>query len=54
MISPNSIFKSAKPVIAMIHLGALPGTPANGLTMRKSRRRRCVRRKFIVMQAFMV
>ena len=31
MISPNPIFKSAKPVIAMIHVGALPGTPASGL-----------------------
>jgi hypothetical protein len=26
-------FSSAKPVIAMIHLGALPGTPACGLTV---------------------
>ncbi len=26
------IFASAKPVIGMIHLGALPGTPANELT----------------------
>jgi membrane complex biogenesis BtpA family protein len=33
MSSPNPIFKSAKPVIAMIHVGALPGTPANGLTL---------------------
>lgn len=29
MASLNSIFSSAKPVIAMIHAGALPGTPAN-------------------------
>lgn len=28
-----SPFKSAKPVIAMIHIGALPGTPANGLPL---------------------
>ena len=27
------IFATAKPVIAMIHLGALPGTPANGLSL---------------------
>lgn len=33
MNAPNSIFKSAKPVIAMIHVGALPGTPASGLTL---------------------
>lgn len=25
----NSLFKSSKPIIGMIHLGALPGTPAN-------------------------
>jgi uncharacterized protein len=29
----DSLFSSAKPVIAMIHLGALPGTPACGLTV---------------------
>lgn len=29
----DSIFSTAKPVIAMIHLGALPGTPANGLSL---------------------
>ncbi len=33
MNSPNPIFKSPKPVIAMIHVGALPGTPASGLTL---------------------
>ena len=33
MIAPNLIFKSPKPVIAMIHVGALPGTPASGLTL---------------------
>ena len=33
MIAPNPIFQSAKPVIAMIHVGALPGTPASGLTL---------------------
>lgn len=27
------LFSSTKPVIAMIHLGALPGTPASGLTV---------------------
>ena len=27
------LFSIAKPVIAMIHLGALPGTPANGLSL---------------------
>lgn len=27
------IFASSRPVIAMIHLGALPGTPANGLSL---------------------
>src|SRR5262245_10997337 len=31
MPSPESLFSSAKPVIAMIHIGALPGTPASGL-----------------------
>jgi len=29
MPTPNPLFASAKPVIAMIHLGALPGTPAS-------------------------
>lgn len=29
----DALFASAKPVIAMIHLGALPGTPANGLSL---------------------
>jgi uncharacterized protein len=33
MAATNSIFKSDKPVIAMIHVGALPGTPANGLKL---------------------
>lgn len=33
MPNPNSLFASAKPVIAMIHVGALPGTPANGLSL---------------------
>ncbi len=28
-----SLFSSPEPVIAMIHLGALPGTPANGLSL---------------------
>src|SRR6266568_1174041 len=30
---PESLFSTAKPVIAMIHLGALPGTPASGLSL---------------------
>ncbi|NOS70452.1 MAG: BtpA/SgcQ family protein [Verrucomicrobia bacterium] len=29
----KSFFTSPKPVIAMIHVGALPGTPANGLSL---------------------
>jgi membrane complex biogenesis BtpA family protein len=33
MSSPNPLFSSAKPVIAMIHLGALPGTPASKLSL---------------------
>src|ERR1041385_6018081 len=33
MSSANSLFKNAKPVIAMIHVGALPGTPAGGLKL---------------------
>jgi len=33
MSSPNSLFASAKPVLAMIHLGALPGTPASELAL---------------------
>lgn len=33
MNASDSIFPSAKPVIAMIHLGALPGTPAHGLSL---------------------
>jgi predicted TIM-barrel enzyme len=31
MTSSTALFASAKPVIAMIHVGALPGTPASGL-----------------------
>ena len=30
---PNALFNSPKPVIAMIHVGALPGTPAHGLSL---------------------
>src|ERR1039457_2844578 len=30
---PKHIFASRKPVIGMIHLAALPGTPANELTL---------------------
>jgi len=33
MTSPAALFASAKPVIAMIHVGALPGTPASGLSL---------------------
>lgn len=33
MNASNSLFSTAKPVIAMIHLGALPGTPAHGLSL---------------------
>jgi membrane complex biogenesis BtpA family protein len=33
MTSPAPLFSNDKPVIAMIHLGALPGTPANGLSL---------------------
>ena len=29
----NSLFPTTKPVIAMIHVGALPGTPASGLSL---------------------
>src|SRR5688572_24924606 len=31
----NEMFSSAKPVIAMIHVGALPGTPAGGASLRE-------------------
>jgi membrane complex biogenesis BtpA family protein len=33
MSASDSLFPTAKPVIAMIHLGALPGTPAHGLSL---------------------
>jgi len=33
MPGPNPLFKNPKPVIAMIHVGALPGTPASRLTL---------------------
>ena len=33
MTIPNPLFKSAKPVIAMIHVEALPGTPAHRLSL---------------------
>ena len=33
MTKPNTLFTSGKPVIAMLHVGALPGTPASGLTL---------------------
>lgn len=35
MKSPNPLFASHKPVIAMIHVGALPGTPANRMNLRE-------------------
>jgi membrane complex biogenesis BtpA family protein len=31
----NHLFKNAKPIIGMIHLGALPGTPANHQSMKE-------------------
>ena len=34
MILPNPLFDFAKPVIAMVHLGALPGTPASSKTLK--------------------
>jgi len=33
VVMSDALFTSAKPVIAMIHLGALPGTPAHGLSL---------------------
>ena len=33
MSATTSFFTTTKPVIAMIHLGALPGTPAHGLSL---------------------
>jgi len=33
MPGPNPLFKNPKPVIAMIHVGALPGTPASRSTL---------------------
>jgi hypothetical protein len=35
MSARNPLFSSAKPVIAMIHLDALPGTPAGGRSVRE-------------------
>ncbi|HVM61049.1 MAG TPA: BtpA/SgcQ family protein [Verrucomicrobiae bacterium] len=35
MPAKNSLFSSPKPVIAMIHLEALPGTPAGGRSVRE-------------------
>jgi membrane complex biogenesis BtpA family protein len=34
MPQSSLLFDSTKPVIAMIHVGALPGTPASGLTLK--------------------
>src|SRR5262245_53271205 len=39
MPTPNSLFSNAKPVIAMIHLEALPGTPANHLDLKAIERK---------------
>ncbi|TAL06966.1 MAG: BtpA/SgcQ family protein [Verrucomicrobia bacterium] len=33
MSQPENLFSTSKPVVAMIHLGALPGTPASGLSL---------------------
>ena len=33
MPKPETLFAHRKPVIAMIHVGALPGTPASGLSL---------------------
>ena len=33
MTTPGALFATPKPVIAMIHVGALPGTPASGLAL---------------------
>ena len=35
MSANRPLFNLAKPVIAMIHLGALPGTPAGGRSLRE-------------------
>ena len=41
MTIPNPLFKSAKPVIAMIHVEALPGTPAHRLSLAAIERKAC-------------
>ena len=41
MTIPNPLFKSAKPVIAMIHAEALPGTPAHRLSLAAIERKAC-------------
>lgn len=41
MMIPNPLFKSAKPVIAMIHVEALPGTPAHRLSLAAIERKAC-------------
>jgi uncharacterized protein len=35
---PLGLFQSSKPIIAMIHVGALPGTPASRLSLREIER----------------
>ena len=35
MLPVKTLFRSPKPVLAMIHLGALPGTPAGGRSLRE-------------------
>lgn len=41
MKNSNPLFKSAKPVIAMIHVEALPGTPAHRLSLAAIERKAC-------------
>jgi membrane complex biogenesis BtpA family protein len=41
MPASNPLFKSARPVIAMIHLAALPGTPAHRLSVGAIERKAC-------------
>ena len=35
MLKPSRLFRASQPVIAMIHVGALPGTPAGTCSMRE-------------------
>jgi membrane complex biogenesis BtpA family protein len=45
MNSTSSLFSSPKPVIAMIHVAALPGTPAHSLSLAEIERRACAEAK---------